>query len=184
MRKLIYAINVTLDGCFDHTHGIPDDEVGDFSTQLLRDADVQVFGRKTYELMVPYWPDALHDPASTKTDIEFAEAFVSLKKVVFSRSLKSVEDKNTEILRGNLQDEILKLKEEKGKNILVGGVDIPSQLIKLGLIDEYLFIVAPVIGGQGRRLLEGTSPQMDLRLKFADSKIFKSGSVLLRYLKQ
>ena len=88
------------------------------------------------------------------------------------------------IVRTNLRDEILKLKKEQGKHILVGGVDIPSQLIELGLIDEYRFVVTPIIAGEGRRLLEGVSLQQKLQLKLVESKIFKSGCVALRYLKQ
>ncbi len=184
MRNVIFAINITLDGCVDHTKQSVDDEKLEYFTHLTREADVQVFGRKTYQLMVPYWPDVLKNPSETKADTEFARAFVSTNKVVFSRSLDSVEDGNTRIVRGNLHDEILKLKQEQGKNILVGGVDIPSQLIELGLVDEYRFVIGPTIAGEGRRLLEGVSLPQRLQLKLVESKIFKSGSVALRYLKQ
>jgi dihydrofolate reductase len=91
---------------------------------------------------------------------------------------------NTRIVRTNLRDEILKLKQEQGKNILVGGVDIPSQLIELGLVDEYRFVVSPIIAGQGRRLLEGGSLRDRLQLNLVESRNFKSGCVALRYLKQ
>jgi dihydrofolate reductase len=135
-------------------------------------------------LMVPYWPDVLKDPAAKREDKEFAAAFDSINKIVFSRSLKSVEDRNTRIVRTNLQEEIVRLKREEGKNILVGGVDIPSQLIELGLVDEYHFGIHPIIAGQGRRLLEGISLQEKLQLKLVESKIFSSGSVALHYVKQ
>jgi dihydrofolate reductase len=184
MRKLVYAINVTLDGYLDHTNGVPDEELMEYFTNLVRDADMFVYGRKTYELMVPYWPDVAKSDSETKSDRDFAEAFVSKKMVVFSRSLASAEGGNTRIVRTNLRDEVLELKQEPGKNILVGGVDIPSQLIALGLVDEFLFVVMPVLAGKGRRLFEGVSLEK-LNLKFVDSKIFKSsGSVLLHYLKQ
>jgi dihydrofolate reductase len=184
MRKLIYAINVTLDGCFDHTKMVAEEELLDYYTQLLRDADLEVFGRKTYQLMVPYWPEVAKDPSATKEDKEFARTFVSLNKIVFSRTLDSAEDGNTRIVRGNLHDEILKLKQERGKNILVGGVDIPSQLIELGLVDEYRFVVQPIVAGEGRRLMEGVSLPERLQLKLVESRPFKSGCVALRYLKQ
>jgi dihydrofolate reductase len=184
MRNLIYAINLTLDGCCDHTKFNPDEEDFEHHTQLLRAVDLFVYGRKTYQLMVPYWPDVAKDPSSTKADKEFADAFVSKKKVVFSRSLASTDDGNTRIVGSNLRDEILKLKQEPGGSILAGGVDIPSQLIKLGLVDEYRFLIAPVVAGDGRRLMEGVSLPEKLRLKLVDSKILKSGSVALRYLKQ
>ena len=184
MRKLIYAINTTLDGCCDHTKMIPDEELLEYSAHLLRDVDLMVFGRKTYQLMVPYWPDVATDPSATKADKEFADAFVSINKIVFSRSLDSVEGKNTRIVRTNLQDEIRKLKQEQGKNILVGGVNIPSQLIELGLVDEYYFTVHPIIAGEGTRLLGGASLPEKLQLRLVESKISKSGSVALHYVKQ
>jgi dihydrofolate reductase len=184
MRNVIYAINLSLDGCCDHTKFNPDEETHGYFTHLLREVDLLVFGRKTYQLMVPYWPDVAKDPSSTKSDKEFGQAFASKKHLVFSRSLDSVEGKKTRIVRTNLRDEILKLKQEPGKDILVGGVDIPSQLIKLGLVDEYRFVVMPIIAGAGKRLMEGVNLPEKLRLKLVDSEIFKSGSVALRYLKQ
>jgi dihydrofolate reductase len=185
MRNVIFAINITLDGCCDHTKFNPDEDLLEHYTSLLRDdAGVLVYGRKTYQLMVPYWPDIAKSQSETKTDIEFAQTFVSKKKIVFSRSLASAEDENTRIVRTNLRDEILKLKQEPGNNILVGGVDVPSQLMKLGLIDEYRIVVAPIVVGEGRRLFEGVSLPEKLRLKLVESKTFKSGSVALRYLKQ
>jgi dihydrofolate reductase len=185
MRKLIYAINVTIDGCFDHTNPIPNDELMDFFTNLVRDAGLLAYGRITYELMVPYWPDIAKNPSGqTKADIEFAQAFDSADKVVFSQSLGKVEDKNSRIVRTKPEDEILKLKQEKGKNILLGGVALPSYLIKLGLVDEYIFVVHPIIAGKGRRLLEGVNLPEKLQLKLVESKIFKSGCALLRYLKR
>ncbi len=184
MRNLIFAINTTLDGCVDHTKQFVDEETFEYFTHLTREADLQVFGRKTYQLMVPYWPEVLKDPSATKADIEFARAFDSVNKIVFSRSLDSVEDKNTRIVRGNLREEMLKLKQEQAKPILVGGVSIPSQLMELGLVDEFRFVVSPILAGEGRRLLEGVSLPEKLQLKLVESKILKSGCVALRYLKQ
>ena len=193
MRKLIYAINITLDGCCDHTNRafavvrfaeqVANDEMLEYCTQLLRDADLFVYGRKTYQLMVPYWPDVAKDHSATKAEKEFPDTFDSKNKIVFSQSLASAEG-TTRIVRTNLKDEILKLKQEPGKNILVGGVDIPSQLIELGLVDEFHFVVHPILAGGGRRLLEGVSLPEKLHLKLVDSKIFKIGCVALRYLKQ
>ncbi|MGA9886503.1 MAG: dihydrofolate reductase family protein, partial [Candidatus Acidiferrales bacterium] len=150
---------------------------------LVRDADLFVYGRKTYELMVPYWPDIAKSDSADKMDKDFAETFVSKKKVVFSRSLASAEAENTRIVRTNLRDEILKLKQEPGQDILVGGVDIPSQLIALGLVDEFRFVVMPIFGGKGKRLFEGISLET-LQLKLVETRTFKAGSVLLHYLKQ
>jgi dihydrofolate reductase len=184
MRNVIFAINITLDGCCDHTKQIGDEETHEYFTHLMRDVDLLVFGRKTYQLMVPFWPEVAKNQSMTKASNEFAQKFDSINKIVFSRSLDSAEDKNTRIVRTNLHDGLLKLKQEEGKNILVGGVSIPSQLIELGLVDEYLFVVNPVVAGEGRRLLEGVSLPESLQLKLVESKIFKSGCVALRYLKQ
>ncbi len=181
MRNVIFAINITLDGCCDHTKQLADEELLESYTHLMRDVDLLVFGRKTYQLMVPYWPDVAKDHSSTKAENKFARTFDCIAKIVFSRSLASAEDRNTRIVRTNLHDEILKLKQEPGKNILIGGVDIPSQLIELGLVDEYRFVITPIISGDGRRLLEGVNLPEKRRLKLVESKTLKSGSVALRY---
>jgi dihydrofolate reductase len=183
MRNLIFAINTTLDGCCDHTKGFADDETHEYFTQLLRNVDLLVFGRKTYELMVPFWPHVAKTQSMSKAENEFARTFDSLRKIVFSRSLRSTEDKNTRIISANLRDEILKLKQEPGKNILVGGASLPSQLIELGLVDEFRFVVGPILAGEGRRLMEGVNLPEKLQLKLIESKAFKSGCVALRYLK-
>lgn len=183
MRKLIFAINITADGCCDHTKGFVDEETLDYFTRLTREADLQVFGRKTYQLMVPYWPEVLKNQSETTAEVEFARAFDSINKIVFSRSLESTEDRNTRIVRGNLHDEILKLKQETGSNILVGGVDIPSQLMELNLIDEYCLMVSPIIAGAGRRLFDRVNLREKLELKLVDSTVLKSGCVALRYAK-
>jgi dihydrofolate reductase len=184
MRNVIFAINITADGCCDHTKTIADEEMLEYHTHLIRDVDLLVFGRKTYQLMVPYWPDIAKNHSETKAENEFADAFDSVNKIVFSQSLDSAEGKNTRIVRTNLRDEILKLKKEQGKNILTGGVTVPSQLIELGLVDEYHFVVQPIVAGEGRRLLEGVSLHERLQLKLVESKVFESGCVALRYLKQ
>ena len=185
MRNVIFAINLTLDGCCDHTKLSGDDEILEYYTHLLRDVDLLVYGRKTYELMVPFWPEiAKSQSGQTSAMNEFAQAFASKNILVFSQTLDRAEGTNTRIVRSNLQDEILKLKEEQGKSILTGGVSIPSQLIELGLVDEYCVVIQPIVVGEGRRLLDGVSLPERLQLKLVESKILNSGSVALRYLKQ
>ena len=185
MRNLIFAINITLDGCCDHTKLSANDETYEYYADLMRDIDLLVYGRKTYQLMVPFWPDiAKNQSGQTKAMNEFAQAFASKNILVFSQSLDRAEGKNTRIVRANLQDEILRLKQEEGKNIAVGGVSIPSQLIELGLVDEYRVVVQPLVVGEGRRLLDGTSLAASLQLQLVESKIFKSGHVALHYVKQ
>jgi len=186
MRKVIYAINTTLDGCVDHTKFMPDEDTFAYATQLTRDAGTFLYGRKTYELMVPYWPDAAKNPSGDRqAHIEFARAFDAVDKIIVcSQSLDSPEGTKTRVVRTGLHDEVLKLKQEQGKNILTGGVTIPSQLAVLGLIDEYHIIVHPIVIGEGRRLFEGINMQEKLQLKLVESTVFKSGAVVLRYLKQ
>jgi len=180
MRKLVFAINMSLDGCVDHTKFYPDEETFAYFTQLTRDADTFLYGRKTYELMVPYWPDvAKEDPSD-----EFAQAFDAVDKiVVFSKSLDSAEDKKTTIVRTGLKDEVLKLKQQQGKNIFTGGVNLAAQMAELGLIDEYHLVVLPIVVGEGVRLFEGINLQEKLQLKLVESTVFKSGAVILRYVK-
>lgn len=182
MRNVIFAINITADGCVDHTKQIGDEETHEYFTQLIRSVDLLVFGRKTYQLMVPFWPEVAKNQSMSKASNEFALAFDSINKIVFSRSLESTEDKNTRIVRTNPSDEILKLKQEQGKGILLGGVSIPSQLIELGLVDEFRFVVNPIVAGQGRRFLDDVSLPERLQLKLVESKVFKSGCAALRYL--
>jgi dihydrofolate reductase len=183
MRKLIFAINTTLDGCIDHTKQTADEETHEYFTQLIQNGGPLVYGRKTYQLMVSFWPEVARNQSMDKASNDFAKAFDSVDKIVFSRSLNSADDGNTRIIRTDLRDEILRLKQEQGKDLLTGGVDLPSQLIELGLVDEYRFVVGPVVAGEGRRLLEGVSLPESLQLKLVESKTFKSGCVALRYLK-
>ncbi|HEV2483059.1 MAG TPA: dihydrofolate reductase family protein [Puia sp.] len=186
MRKLIYSINLTIDGCVDHTKAEGTEEIHEYFTQLLRESDLLIYGRITYELMVPFWPDiAKNHSGTTKAMNDFAQAFDSMKGiVVFSKTLDKPKGKNTRIIRSNLRDEILKLKQEEGRPMLLGGVDLPSQLMALDLIDEYRFVVHPILAGEGRRLLEGIYLQERLKLKLADTKRFNSGCVALHYLKR
>ncbi len=185
MRKLIFGINITLDGCCEHTKGIANEQVHEYFTQLLREADVLLYGRKTYELMVPFWPDmAKGQSATTEAMAEFARVFTAVDKiVVVSKTMERAEGNNTAIIRNNLRDEILKLKQEDGKAIVTGGVDVPSQLIELGLVDEYHFIIHPILGGEGSRLFDGTNLPEQLQLKLVDTKVFASGHVALRYVR-
>ncbi|MEZ2440536.1 dihydrofolate reductase family protein [Chitinophaga sp. RCC_12] len=182
MRNIIYGINLTADGCCDHTQLSGGPEIHEYFTDLMRDVDLIIYGRKTYELMVPYWPDVAKKQSGTKSEIEFAKTFDAIDKIVCSRSLDKVEG-NTRIIRENLAEEILKLKQESGKNISIGGISLPAELIRLGLVDEYYFLVHPIIAGEGRRLLDGTGPaQRDLKL--ADSRTLPSGAIALHYVKQ
>ncbi len=185
MSKLIFGINLTIDGCCDHTKGIPDEEVHEYFAQLTREADILLYGRKTYELMVPFWPDmAKNNSGPTKSMTDFAQAFDSVKKiVVVSRTLGKVDDPKTSIIRSDLEHEIQKLKQEPGKTILTGGVDIPSQLIQLGLIDEFHIVVQPIVAGAGRRFMDSTNLPEGVKPTLVETKVFRSGCVAMRYVK-
>ncbi len=178
MRKVVFAINITVDGCAGHEAGVPDEELHEYFTGLLRDCDVEIFGRNTYHLMYPYWHEvAVHQSESAAVN-EFARAFDAIPKIVFSTTLKSVEWNNTTLLHANLEQEIVKLKQQPGKTIAVGGLNIASQLARAGLIDEYRFLVHPVVAGKGPRLFEAGE---HFPLEFSGSKPFRSGIVELRY---
>ncbi len=185
MRKLVFVINTTIDGCCDHTKFSPDEEILDYVTRLTREAGTFLYGRKTYELMIPYWPDVAKDPSEqANPDYEFAQAFDAVNQiVVFSKSLDIPEGNKTRVVRTGLRDEVLKLKQEPGKNIFTGGITLAAQLAELGLIDEYHFLVHPIVIGEGRRLFEGINLQENLQLKLVESTVFKSGCVALHYLK-
>jgi len=179
MRNVIFAINITVDGCCEHESVVADDELHEYFTALLRDSDIEVFGRNTYQLMYPYWHDVAMNQSESKAMNEFARAFDSIPKIVFSTTLKSVEWNNTTLLRSNLQEEIAKLKHQPGKNISVGGLNIASQLAQSGLIDEYRFLIQPMIAGKGPRLFEAGK---NLPLELVGSKTFRSGVVELHYI--
>jgi len=183
MRKVVFAINSTADGFCSHTDGIADEELHEYFTKVLRNASVILSGRTTYQLMVPYWPDIARSQSETKSENEFARVYDALEKVVFSTTLTHVEDKNTKLVRGNVAEEVLALKQQSGKDICVGSLSIASQLSVRGLIDEYHFVIHPVVAGKGPRLFDTVKAQDKLRLDFLGSKTFQSGVVALQYKK-
>ncbi len=183
MRKVVFAINITADGFCSHTDGIADAELHDYFTRVLRNASLLLYGRTTYELMVPYWPDVARNQPGPEASNEFARVFDSLDMIVFSTTLQHVEGNNRRIARGNLAEEVVALKQQPGKDICVGSLSIASQLSARGLIDEYRFVVHPVVAGKGPRLFETVTPQETLRLDFIDSETFRSGVVALHYRK-
>ena len=133
--------------------------------------------------MVPYWPDVARNLSEEGPVKEFARVFDSLDKVVFSTTLKHVEGKNTRIVHANVEEEVLTLKQQPGKDIFVDRLSVASQLSDRGLIDEYHFVVHPFIAGKGPRLFDTVKPQERLRLDFINLKTFQSGVVALHYKK-
>lgn len=180
MRKVVFAINITIDGCCDHNVVIADDELHKYFAGLLRDSGVEIFGRNTYNLMYPYWHDVAVNQSETQTTNEFARLFDAIPKIVFSTTLQRIEWNNTTLRRSNLREEIEKLKQQPGKNISIGGLNIASHVAQWNLIDEYHFVVPPIIAGTGPRLFESVN---NLTLKLVGSKTFRSGAVALHYEK-
>ncbi|TCD03230.1 dihydrofolate reductase family protein [Pedobacter psychroterrae] len=181
MRKLIYGINISLDGCCDHTKFGGEKDVHDYFRELLENADLVIYGRKTYELMVPFWPQVAEAQSMDKTSNAFAKVFAGLKRIVVSKTIDLVDDQHTTIIHDNLKEEILKLKQQPGKAISTGGVELPAKLIELGLIDEFHLVVHPVIVGQGRRLFTEMNLPENLGLKLMASDTLSSGCIVLRY---
>jgi dihydrofolate reductase len=181
MRPVRYAINVTLDGCCDHRVGIPDEESDRYWAAQLGRADALLFGRVTYEMMeaawrqpaTGTWPDWMADWM-----IPFARTIDGAKKYVVSSTLDRV-DWNAELVQGDLGTAVQQLKQEPGEGIFVGGVTLPLALANLGLIDEYEFVVLPVLAGHGPTLLAGLRERVELKL--VGRHEFRSGAVALRY---
>ena len=181
MGKLVFAINVSLDGFADHTVGVgPDDELLKFFSDLLDETGVAVFGRVTYQLMESYWPHAHEDPKATKGMLEFADKFNAVPKVVFSRTLQEANWSNTRLVRENMIEEVVKLKGQTAKDILLDGISISQEFIRLGIVDEYWIVLHPVLGGKGRRLFDGLNSRANLKLM--DSRTFRLGVIALHYL--
>ncbi len=178
MRKFIAAFNMTLDGVYDHTAGIPDAEIHQHYTQLLSTADAILYGRTTYQLM-EFWRTVLENPSVDKSMNDFAKAIDHIRKIVFSRTIKQVDWQSATIATRNLEDEVLELKQQSGSNILVGSRSLIMQLLKLGLIDELQLCIYPVVAGKGMPLFEEINDRMLFDL--VRTKTFKGGAIILYY---
>ena len=178
MRPLRYSINVTLDGCCDHRAVIADEELHRHAVENLNRADALLFGRVTYAMMEA----AFRSPARTGEMPAWMEPFArtidAARKYVVSSTLERV-DWNAELMRGDLGKAVRQLKQESGKGLLLGGVKLPLALAELGLIDEYEFVVQPVLAGHGPSLFAGLSKRIDLKL--VSRLEFGSGAVAMRY---
>ena len=178
MAKLIAAINMTLDGFCDHTAMIADEEIHQHYNELLSNADTIIFGRITYQLM-EYWKSVVENPTGNKPMDEFAVTIDNISKIVFSRTLKNVDWKNTKLKREVIKEEILELKQQAGKNILVGSPSLIVALTQLGLIDQYRLGVQPTVLGSGLPLFKNIKDRIDLKL--LKTKTFGCGAVTLYY---
>lgn len=182
MRPLRYAINVTLDGCVHHEAGVaPDEELMGFWAAEMERADAVIYGRTTYEMMqsawrrpaTGRWPDWM-----SAWEIPFAEAIDRVPKHVVSSTLDAV-DWNAELIRGDVGEAVRELKQQPGEGLSIGGVTLPLRLAELGLIDEYTYVVHPIIAGHGPRLLDGLSKRT--RLEPVERHEFRSGAVASSY---
>ena len=179
MRKLIAAINVTLDGFCDHTAMTADEEIHQHYNELLRNAGTLIYGRITYQLMESYWPSVVKNPTGIKPTDEFAVLIDNISKIVFSRTLKHVEWKNTKLKKEVIKEDLLELKQQAGKNILVGSPGLIVKLTQLDLIDEYQLCVQPIILGNGLPLFKNIKDRINLTL--LKTKTFGCGAVTLYY---
>jgi len=179
MRKIIAAINMTVDGFCDHTAMTPDDEMMKHYNELLSNADAMIYGRITYRLMESFWPAIVKNPTGNKPTDEFAVLIGNIPKIVYSRTLDNVKWKNSILKKEIVKEEVLELRRRAGKNILVGSPGMITAFTRLGLIDEYQLCVHPVILGKGLPLFKNINVRFDLKL--LKTKTSGSGHILLYY---
>ena len=179
MRKVIAAINMTIDGFCDHTSGIPDDEIHQHYTELLRSAGITLYGRITYELM-RYWQPIVTNPTGNKSMDEFAVAIDNIPKVVFSRTLEDTGWDTARLATKDVKEEILQLKRMPGKDILIGSPGLIVTSMNLELIDELQLCIHPVIAGSGLPLFKNVKDKTVLKL--IKTKPFSGGAVILYYV--
>ena len=183
MRKVIYAMSVSLDGFIEATNGdlswsFPDEELHKHFNDLESTIDTHLYGRRLYENMAAYWPTADENPSAPKHEIEYARIWKNMPKIVFSKTLDQV-GWNSRLVRGNIAEEVNKLKEQPGRDMSIGGAEIASTFTQLGLIDEYWLYVHPVVLGGGKPMFRQLHDKINLQL--VEIRIFGSGVVLLRY---
>jgi len=178
MRKVIAAINMTLDGFCDHTAGIADDELHQHYNALLSSAGTVLYGRITYQLM-EYWATVVKNPTGNKSMDEFAVTMDNIPKIVFSHTLKNVEWKTARLAKRDLKEEVSELRHQTGRSILVGSPGLIVALTQLALIDEYQICVHPIILGKGLPLFKDINDRINLSL--LKTKILGSGAIVLCY---
>jgi dihydrofolate reductase len=155
-----------------------DEEVHTWFNDRARELDASLYGRRMYELMTDYWPTAESDPSATPAMLDFARIWRDLPKIVFSRTLVSVEG-NARLVRGDVQEELDKIKSEFAGDLDIGGATLAAEFIRRGLIDEYCLVVHPVILGAGTRYFPALERPIELEL--IETRRFSSGVVLLRH---
>jgi len=184
VRKIVLSIPITLDGYIEGPHReldwvVADDELHDYFTRQLKQADLLIFGRVAYQLLASYWPTAVSDPQMTQGELDFANTINPLPKIVYSRTLETV-GWNTQIKREFYPEEIMELKAQPGGNIaLSGGAAIAQAFLRNGLVDEIQLVIQPAAIGNGKALFGALSEA--LKLNYAWKQEFASGVVALCY---
>lgn len=178
MRKVIATINMTLDGVFDHTAGLPDEEIQQHYAELLRDADAILYGRITYQLM-QYWQTLIKNPSGEKSMDDFAKAIDKVPKIVFSHTLPTTDWDSAILANQTIEETVLKLKQQDGAPIFIGSRSLIIQLMKLNLIDEYQLCIHPVVAGSGVSLFENINHRTVFNL--IKTKTFSGGAIILYY---
>ena len=183
VSKIIYAMSISLDGFIEDANedlswSYPDEELHKHFNEQESLIDIHLYGRRLYETMAAYWPAVDANKNATKLEREYAKIWKSMPKVVFSKTLKKV-DWNSRLVSENIAEEVNKLKEQSGKTMSVSGAGIAASFTKLGLIDEYWLYVNPVILGNGKSMFQQLQSKVDLKL--IETRVFRSGVVLLRY---
>lgn len=182
MGRLQYSINVTLDGCCDHRAGVPDPEMHQFWADVITAADVLLYGRITYQMMLDAWrpiaESGIVSEGGPDWVLPFARSIHAARKYVASTTLKAV-DWNARLIEGDLKAAVERIKREEDGVISMGGVNLARAIAAMGLIDDYIFVVQPRIAGHGPTLLSGLPSHIDLKL--TSQRTFASGAVALTY---
>lgn len=178
MRKVIAAFNMTLDGVCDHTTGIPSEDLHQHYSELLDNAGVILYGRTTYELM-QFWKSILQNPTGKKSIDDFAISIDKIPKLVFSNTLKDTNWESAKLSDSPLNEKVIELKQQSGKDISVGSRSLIIQLLNSNLIDEFQICVHPIIEGKGIRLFDQIKGR--IMLKLIKTKTLKSGATVFYY---
>jgi dihydrofolate reductase len=179
MGLLTFGINVTLDGCCDHTAGIVDDELHDYFTGLMDDAGAMLWGRTTYEMMESAWPAIARDEKAPRAEREWAIKLDAKPKYVVSTTRRDYSWQNTIHVQGGLREAVQGIKENTPAGVLVGSLKLGAELQRLDLIDEYRLVVHPILAGHGPRLFDGLAESR--QLERVSVKTFKGGQTAMHF---